>query len=87
MKRSVDEPEEFARKLKTKAEPRVEESKNLGEGAGAGYLDVARETGARSLGESDAKFNQAALELTNSTWEEYEALRCDLGRIDGQGVG
>ncbi len=53
---------DFAKKLKIKAEQRAEESKMPGEGMDIDYLDVAREIGAVSLGESDMKFDQAASE-------------------------
>ncbi len=33
-------------------------------------LNVARETGAASLGESDARFDEAVLELIDSGWKE-----------------
>ncbi len=64
MKRSVDEWDAFAKKLMPKAEQKAEESKNPGEGVGAGYVDVVREIGAVCLGEFDVKLDEAAFQCT-----------------------
>jgi hypothetical protein len=50
MERRIDGWEKFAKKLKTKAEQRVEERGNPGEGVDVDYLDVARDIGAAPLG-------------------------------------
>ena len=48
-KRSVDEWEEYAKRLKTRADERVEGSKNPGEGMDINQTHVAREIGAVSI--------------------------------------
>ena len=92
-KRSVDEWEELAKRLKTGAEARAEESKNLGEGMDINQSHVAKEIGAVSMGESDVKFDETVFEFINSTWNEYEeelyydAILSNLRRAHDQGVG
>ena len=70
VKRSIDEWDASARKLKTKAETRAEESKNTGERVDIDQFDVAREIGAASMGESDVNFDAAVSKFINSTWRE-----------------
>ncbi len=76
VKGSIDDWEEFAKKLEATAEKKAEESKNLGEGMDADSLDVGRKNGAASLGESDVKCDEAVLELINSTWKECQVELC-----------
>ncbi len=71
-KRSFDDWEEFAKRLKTNAEERVEGSKNSGEGMYINQSHVAQEIGAVSMGESDVEFDESVFEFINSTWKEYE---------------
>ena len=71
-KRSVDEWEDFAKRLKTSAEERAAGSKNPGEGMDISQSHVAKEIGAVSMSESDVKFEESMLEFINSTWKEYE---------------
>ncbi len=82
MKRRIDEWEEFAKKLKTKAEQRAEENRNPGEGVDVDCMGIAREIGAVSWGESVAKLNEAAFELTSGVCEEAEEMYC--GAISGE---
>ena len=72
VKRSIDEWEALAKKMKTTAERRSEESKNTGEGVDVSQVHVAREIGAVSMGESDVKFDETVFEFTNSAWRGYE---------------
>ena len=67
-KRSIDEWEELAKRLKSSAEVRAEESKKPGEGMDINQLHVAREIGAVSMGESDVKFDESVFEFIHSTW-------------------
>ena len=71
-KRSMDEWEEFAKKMKTGAEARAEESKRPGEGMDINQFHVAREIGAVSMGKSDVKFDETVFDFINSAWREYE---------------
>ena len=71
-KRSVDEWEEYAKRLKTSADERADGSKNPGEGMDVSQAQVAREIGAVSMSESDVKFDEWSYEFINSTWKEYE---------------
>ena len=66
-KRSIDEWEELAKRLKSSAEARAEESKMPGEGMDINQLHVAREIEAVSMGESDVKFDESVFEFINST--------------------
>ena len=66
-KRSVNEWEEFAKRLKTNADERAEGSKNPGEGMDISQSQVTREIGAVSMSESDAKFDESVFEFINST--------------------
>ena len=72
MKRSIDEWEALAKKIKTTTERRSEESKNPGEGVGVSQVHVAKETRAVSMGESDVKFDETMFEFANSAWRERE---------------
>ncbi len=78
VKRSIDEWEALAEKIKTTAERRSEESKNPGAGMDISRVRVTRETRAASTGESDVKFDETALELIESagTWREYQKELC-----------
>jgi hypothetical protein len=77
IKRSIDEWENFAKKLKANAEQRAAESDKPGERVEIDYKDVAKEIGARLLGESDAKFDEAVSRLINSTRDGLEEQYCD----------
>ena len=68
----MDDWEEFAKRLKTNAEERVEGSKNPGEGMDINQSHVAKEIGAVSMGESDVKFDESVFEFINSVLKEYE---------------
>ena len=68
----MDDWAEFAKRLKTNAEERVEGSKNPGEGMDINQFHVAKEIGAVSMSESDVKFDESVFEFVNSTWREYE---------------
>ncbi len=74
MKRNVDESDDSAKKLKANAEQRAEESKRPGEGLDFDHLDITKEIGAVSLGESDVKFNEAAFGFVNSICENIEEM-------------
>ena len=65
-KRSIGEWDEFAKKIKIRAEERAEESKNPGEGVDNNQVHVAKESGAVSVGESDVKFDETAPEFISS---------------------
>ncbi len=54
-KRSVDDWEEFAKRLKTNAEERAKGSKNPEERMDINQSHVAKEIGAVSMGESDVR--------------------------------
>ena len=62
----------MAKRLKSSAEVRAEESKKSGEGMDINQFHIAREIGSVSMGESDVKFNDSVFEFINSTWREYE---------------
>ena len=61
-----------AKRLKTGAEARAEESKKPVEGMDINQSHVAKEVGAVSMGESDVKFEEAVFEIINSIKKEHE---------------
>ncbi len=75
-KRSVEDWEESAERLKTGAEAGAGESENPGEGMDINQFRIARESGAVSVGESDVKFDEAAFEFTNGAWRECKEEPC-----------
>ncbi len=78
MRRSIDDWDEYAKRIRVRAEARVEESKNPGQGMDINHIDVARETGAVHANESVSRFNEEVFEFSNSTRREYEEeLYCD----------
>ncbi len=82
VKRSKDDWEEFAVKMKATAEKKAEESKNPGKGMDIDYLDVVRETRALLLGEPVVKFDEAAERVRGGV-----GLRRDLRGVDGRRFG
>ncbi len=82
-KRSVDEWEEIAKRLKSNAEERVDEGKNPGEGMDINQSHVAKGIGAVSMGESDVKFDESVFEFINSTWKENTKRSCTMVRFLG----
>ncbi len=58
VKRSSDEREALAKKIRTTAEKRAEESENPEGGVDINHFHVAREIGAASMGKSNAKLDE-----------------------------
>ncbi len=90
VKRSIAEWEALAKKTKTTAEQRAEESKNPGKGVDINHFHVSREVGAVSVGESDVKFDGAVFDCIDGSWREYEEelyYEAISGKVIGQGVG
>ena len=75
IKSSIDEWEDFAKRLESNAETRAGESKDSGSGMDVSYADVIKEIGAVACGESDVKFDEMAImlvdELHQDQGEEY----------------
>ena len=73
-KRSVDEWEDFAKRLRTSAEERAAGSKNPGEGMDINQSHVAREIGAVSMSESDVCTSSSTV-LGKSTRRSCTTMR------------
>ncbi len=80
-KRSLGEWEEFAKRIKIRAEERAEESMNPEEGMDISHFDVAREIGAVHTCESDSKFSEEVFELINSARGESMRRSCITTRF------
>ena len=70
VKRSIEEWDDFAKKMKMEAEQKAEANKNPGEGMDIDYLNVVREIMAASFGDSDVKYDETVHEFVDGDWNE-----------------
>ena len=75
MKRSIEDWDDFAKKMKMEAEQKAEANKNLGEGMDIYYLNVVREIMAASFGDPDVKYDETVHEFVDGDWNEQNEYR------------
>ena len=79
VKRSIDEWEDFAKRLKANAETRAEQNRELGSNMDVNYTDMIKEISPMMYCESDTKFNEMTVMMTEQLYEDqseeyYDAI-------------